>query len=454
MLVSFSVANFRSFSTEQLFSLTASRQLGGLHAGHVAPLPGSDEGVLRTGVVYGANGAGRSNLHKALGFVKDFALLRGKDTTTGRTPFLLGDMSALPSTFDLQFLVRGRLYRYSFTLDDQRIIEEWLTQTAGRQERPVYQRCTHSDGRVEITAPGLKDASERLAALIDAGCPASQSFLANAREQLTPEELGEALGEVIEWLDVGLTLLTPDSTPGLLGQTLASDEEFRTFAGDFLRSCATGIDGIQVRQQPLTLDEVSALLPRSLVTYLLRQPGPYQASVPLPDGDELLVMRSVDAVAFRRLGIQTTHSHPTEGVKVLELAQESDDTRRLLALVPALYQMSRGPAVFCIDEFDRGLHPMLVQKVLEYFLATCTAHPCQIIATTSDTHILNRELLRRDEIWFVEKDSGGASHLYSLVDFKVQPGLSERSGYLQGRFGNMPFLGNIDHLIEAPQALT
>jgi hypothetical protein len=447
MLVSFSVANFRSFSTEQLFSLASSKQLGD-HASHVMPLPSSDAGVLRTGVIYGAHGSGRSNLHKALGFVKDVALLPCKGAGTGRTPFRSGDMSTLPSTFDLQFLAGGKLYRYGFCVDDRNIVEEWLAQTTGNQEKPIYQRTTHSDGRVEISAPGLKSGSPRLAALVDAGAPPAQSFLAGARALLAPEELGEALSEVIEWLDTGLTLLTPDSTAGMLGQVLATDPEFRDFASGFLRSCGTGIDGIQVIRQSLSPEQVNALLPRSVLTFLLGQNGPYQASIPLPDDAELLVERTASAVAFHRLAIQTTHKHPGQGETVLELSEESYDTRRLLALVPALYQMSKGAAVFCIDEIDRGLHPMLVHKVIEYFLTTSAAHPCQIIATTHDTHLLTRELLRRDAIWFVEKDSRGASHLYSLMDFKIHPGLA-RTGYLQGRFGAVPFLGDIDHLIES-----
>jgi hypothetical protein len=446
MLVSFSVANFRSFSTEQLFSLAASKQLGDQHAGHVMPVGECGEGVLRTGVIYGANASGRSSLHKALGFVKDLALLPRKETT-GRTPFRLGDMSSLPSTFDLQFMAGGKLYRYGFSVDDERVVEEWLAQTSGCQERPVYQRHTHSGGRVEISAPGLKNISPALTSLVEAGVPAAQSFLASACSQLTAPELGEALSEVIEWLAVGLNLLTPDSTPGMLGQSLASDADFRAFTGSFLRSCATGIDAIQVQKRALSREEVSALLPQSLITYLVGQSGPYQASIPLPDDTELLVERTATGLFFNRLAIQTTHRHPGGGETVLALSEESDDTRRLLALVPALYQCSLGAAVFCIDEIDRGLHPMLLQKVIEYFLTTSAGNPCQIIATTHDTHLLTRELLRRDEIWFVEKDSRGASHLYSLTDFKIDPGLAH-SGYLQGRFGAVPFLGDIDHLIE------
>jgi len=447
MLVSFSVANFRSFSTEQLFSLTASTQLAEGHAAHVVPI-GECGGVLRTGVIYGANAAGRSSLHKALAFVKDTALLTRKGPGTGRTPFGQNGMRSLPSTFDLQFLQSGKLYRYGFSVDSERVAEEWLAQTVSNQERPIYHRRTLSNGRVEISAPGLMD-SPKLAALVSAGVLPAESLLASACRQLKASELGEALSDVIEWFAIGLSLLTPESTPGMLGQSLANDARFREFAGDFLRSCGTGIDGIQVQREALSREELYATLPSSLITYLLSQRGPYQASIPLPDDAELLVESTASGLSFHRLAIQTTHSNPGGDVTVLALSDEPGETRRLLALVPALYQCSKGAAVFCIDEIDRDLPPLLVQKVIEYFLATSSQHPCQIIATTHDTQLLTRELLRCDEIWFMEKDSRGASHLYSLMDCKIHPGLAR--GYLQGRYTAPPFTA--EQLLGPPETV-
>jgi AAA15 family ATPase/GTPase len=116
--------------------------------------------------------------------------------------------------------------------------------------------------------------------------------------------------------------------------------------------------------------------------------------------------------------------------------------------MPALYQMRRGHAVFFIDEIDRSMHPMLVHKFIEYFL-TCTAGACQIILTTHETHLLTLEMLRRDEMWFAEKDPAGATNLYSLADFNVRGALRLRNGYLEGRFGAVPFLGDIARLIDS-----
>src|ERR1039458_3987424 len=127
MIVSFSVSNFRSFSSEETLSLVASNRLSGSHDDHAVPIPDSKEKVLRTAVLYGANGAGKSNLFKAVRYVRTVALNpRNKGTGTGRLPFRFGDGEGAPSTFDLQFIAGDKLYRFGFKVDDQRILEGWL----------------------------------------------------------------------------------------------------------------------------------------------------------------------------------------------------------------------------------------------------------------------------------------------------------------------------------------
>jgi AAA15 family ATPase/GTPase len=104
--------------------------------------------------------------------------------------------------------------------------------------------------------------------------------------------------------------------------------------------------------------------------------------------------------------------------------------------------------VFVIDEIDRSLHPMLVRTFLESFLKLCEGEQRQIIVTTHESSLLDQDLLRRDEIWFAEKDSSSATRLYSLTDFKVRNDLELRKHYLQGRFGAVPFFGGIERLVE------
>jgi hypothetical protein len=151
-----------------------------------------------------------------------------------------------------------------------------------------------------------------------------------------------------------------------------------------------------------------------------------------------------DSGHFYRISIQAAHEQQAGKAVRLELAEESDGTRRLLNLVPLLHS-PRAAGVYFIDEIDRSLHPMLVREFLGSFLGGGGFR--QIIVTTHETNLLDQDLLRRDEIWFAEKDQSAATRLYSLLDFKVRNDLDIRKGYLQGRFGAIPFLGGVEHLL-------
>ena len=132
----------------------------------------------------------------------------------------------------------------------------------------------------------------------------------------------------------------------------------------------------------------------------------------------------------------------------LPLHEESDGSRQLLNLLPALYKLKMAGGVFVIDEIERSMHPILARKFIEYFLKAARGSNSQIIFTTHESTLLDLDILRRDGIWFAEKNEAGATQLYSLADFKVRNDLRIDKGYLQGRFGAIPFLGGIDHLIE------
>jgi hypothetical protein len=110
--------------------------------------------------------------------------------------------------------------------------------------------------------------------------------------------------------------------------------------------------------------------------------------------------------------------------------------------------MQRQGGVYFVDEIDRSMHPILVRQLLEFFLNSRGENPGQMILTTHESSLLDLDLLRRDEIWFAEKDSDQATRLYSLADFKVRNDLEIRKHYLQGRFGAIPFLGSLDRLMK------
>ena len=130
----------------------------------------------------------------------------------------------------------------------------------------------------------------------------------------------------------------------------------------------------------------------------------------------------------------------------MEEHEESDGTRRLVGLSPPLFSLLGSCATVFVDELDRSLHTLLSRHLIERFLSTESVSSGQRLFTTHDTNLLDLGLLPADSIWFVEKDSGGRSTLYSLAEFKPEQldRLASRleQGYLEGRFGAIPFLGD------------
>lgn len=444
MLVSFSVKNFRSFATEETISLVASKRFPD-HKEHLCQIPDSEENVLRMAVLYGANGAGKSNLFKALSYLKSIVLMpRKKNSGTGRVFFRLGNLEKENSEFDLLFLVNAKLYRFGFKVDDDRIAEEWLVRVVGGRETVVYERITDKDGKVSIKINGLKKADEKLKALATVGGPPNQSFLATIRATLNPSDYNSELHAIIDWFDESLQLIAPEATFGSLAHLLNTDSSFREFASEFLKAASTGVDHLNVHKKEVTEDELRVLLPESTVTKILNDLEEDGIAVFVrKEGYELWIEKGT-GTHFYSLTIQAAHTSQNGKEIPLDLSEESDGTLRLLNLIPALHYLKTKPTIFFIDEIDRSMHPMLSWKFLEFFLKTCLEG--QVIVTTHESNLLDLDLLRRDEIWFAEKDSTSATRLYSLNDFKVRQDLEIRKHYLQGRFGAVPFLGNIDRL--------
>ncbi len=442
MIVSFSVANFRSFKTEQTISLVANNKLP-KHDEHLAPIPNSREKVLRTAVLYGANGAGKSNLFRALRYVESVALTpRERNTGTAREPFRLGNSTNQPSSFCLQFIAEGKLYEFGFEIDDERILKEWLFHIQGGRHRSVYERITSGDGDVKIEAPGFKE--PKLAALATVGGPQNQSFLATVNATLDASDCGPDLSVVLGWFGRSLQLIAPDESFVPLVHLLSKDSEFLTFAGEFLKAASTGVDHLEILKKALSEDELRALLPPHVVRGVLRDAKEGPGVFRIDEGIELVVERQGKNSLYQ---IQAAHEHQPGKTVRLDLNDESDGTRRLLNLVPALHQLRATGAVFFIDEIDRSLHPMLVRQFLEFFVRSCPGGHGQVIVTTHESSLLDQDLLRRDEIWFAEKDQQAGTNLYSLMDFKVRNDLDLRKHYFQGRFGAVPFLGDLDNLL-------
>ncbi len=451
MLLSFSVENFRSFQAEETLNLLAAKGFEAEHP-HYCEIPNTKEHALRVASLYGANGAGKSNLVQAIALLKRLVL---HGTSPGETilykPFLLDNESpSKPTSFELQFLQEGEVFRYGMCYDADRIHEEWLSVYEGKKERNLFTRVTEKDGAVTVSLGATaKDTNvtKKIKALAEVGARPNQLFLTEVVNLDDPGAQGPRFQQTIEWFTSTLAIAGPDASFLSLAQTIASDETFGEFAGRFLREAGTGIAGLEVETREMSRSQFSAISPEMVKNTIKDLPSEGALYIQSPDGEEVFLEGpGKDVVKLRK--IVALHDADKETAVRFPLHEESDGSQRLLNLLPVLYRLAADGGVFLIDELERSMHPMLARKFIEFFLKAVPEARSQLIFTTHESTLLDLDLMRRDGIWFAEKDQKGATHLYSLADFKVRTDLRIDKGYLAGRFGAIPFLGGIDHLIE------
>jgi hypothetical protein len=361
-------------------------------------------------------------------------------------PFRLDStFSKKPTVFDLRFIAESEVFRYGISYDADRIHEEWLDVYDEKKDRSVFSRSNSENGDVVIEfGSSGKDVPSQIKSLAGSGIRPSQSFLAEIVDR-DEETQGPRLQRVINWFKRTLAVIEPDARFRGLVETISTDEKFARFAAKFLREASTGITDIRVTKTAVPRKKLPPL-PKE-VEDAVDASDDAVAITYGRDGEEIILDASKkDIIRFHRI---LAKHHGTKGQTVtFPLHEESDGTCRLLHLLPALYRLGENGGVFVVDELERSMHPALARKFIEFFLKATNAAGSQLIFTTHESTLLDLELMRRDGIWFAERDDAGASHLYSLADFNVRKDLDIEKGYFAGRFGAIPFLGGIDRLME------
>lgn len=408
MLLSFRFANHRSFRYEQQLNLTRVYDRQGDESAHT-------DAVQVIGI-FGANASGKSNCLQALHYMRRMVAFSDREVEPGlglnREPFRL-DQEGLrdPSRYVVDLSLGGTRYTYGFTVDSERVLEEWLYYYPKHRKRRVFERDREefSWGEESGKNPSLEQIAE-----ITASTALFISTVArfNRRPSRPDEEQAEPLHSVYMWfrrihgrVDLGSRL--PRLPPSHLFPT---SEDNRRVIVDLLRAADVGIVDVTMKSTAATEDPPLA-------------------------PDELRKERR----------LQFTHRGPSGNV-VMELADESTGTRQLLDLAIDAAVTLRNGDTMIVDEIDASLHPLLTAKLIGLFQSgVSNPHGSQLIFTSHDAALLGTfdgdEILHRDEIWFAEKDDDGASVVYPLTDFKPRrAGENRQRRYLNGNYGGTPDL--------------
>ena len=414
MLVEFKIKNFRSFREETTLSMVASADKTLLENTVAAPEFGG-RSLLRSAVVYGPNAAGKSNLIAAANFVKRFvntSMDRKLDTPIEVAPFLLvAEPVTAPVEFELTFIdSRDVRYQYGFHVTTEQVVREWLVaypkglpQTWFEREHPVGKEPEWYFGR------NLKGRNSQVAELTRPDV----LFLSNAAK-LNHRQLTY----VLTWFKKGLRVIDAEEAKVTLSFFSAvkakEDEQTRVGIQTLLKVADFGISDFDVQERTFTEKD-------------------FPEEMPIELRSQFVDKKTLDV--FMR--------HPVSGVGEvsLPLKEESSGTQRYFALSGPLYDVLENGWTLFVDELDSSLHPLLVRYIVELFHnPQINSKGAQLIFNTHDTTLMDGSLFRRDQIWFVEKDRQGCSHLYPLLDYSPRKDEALEKGYLLGRYGAIPFL--------------
>lgn len=405
MLIEFSVGNFRSFHDRVTFSMVAanlSAKDKTLDENNTFEPEGGPR-LLTSAAVYGANASGKSNLVRAIGFMRGFVLNSPQGTRPSGgievEPFRLSTASASqPSHFEIVFIAEGRRYRYGFEVTAERVEREWLLHVPRSREARLFERL----GDAIQLGEGFREGKE-----IGGRTRPNALFLA-----VVAQFNGPIAQAITGWFR-DLVLAPGLEDAGLRSYTIAHfvDGAHREEIRNLIKRLDLGIDEVMVE------------------------------NVATPER-EAYVVRTVHK--FSGNGGQRT----IEEIFDLD-GQESEGTQRLFALAGPVASALKTGQVLVIDEFDARLHPLVTREMVGLFNSkTSNPHHAQLIFTTQDTNLLDNRFFRRDQIWFTEKDRYGATHLYSLAEFKVRNDASFERDYVRGRYGAIPYLGELRQIME------
>ena len=426
MLINFSIENWMSFRDRTEFTMTATKEQQ--HGNRLAKLKRYRLRALPTAVIYGGNASGKTNFFKAINFAKHY-ITKGSlpDYPINVEPFLLNEGKRKnPVSFTFEILIENDLYELSFTLSTMEVIEEKLIKITSSSEKTLYHRM--KNGIPIVLHPSI--ATGRLMFAFD-GTRDNQLFLTNSVSQKITTFL-----PVFKWFSETLVLIAPDTRFDSFEQFITESSSLYDTMNSVLPNLDTGIS--HLGEEEISMDSLPF---HKEFNQKLKEEVKNNHAIKIRNKDEqIIVTRQDDELSVHKL--YTYHRDSKRKDIRFEMRQESDGTRRIIDLLPAILDLvnTRIPKVYIIDEIDRSLHSLLIRQLLEIFLSSCSEiSRKQLLFTTHDLLLMDQALFRRDEMWITERDPEGSSRMISFSEYEdIRNDKDILKSYLQGRMGGIP----------------
>lgn len=418
MLAEFKVSNFRSIKEIQTLSMVASKDKSLLDSNCIETEINAIPQLVKSAVMYGANASGKSNLIHALAFMRavvenSFArMIEGQKYNI--SPFRFeSSCSNQPSEFEVTFIEEGVRYQYGFALTADRIIREWFLAYPKTQPQRWFEREYDEKEKTYKWHFGSHLSLQKN--LIDSWKEQTRSnalFLSTA-VQLNSEQLRP----FFNWFVNKLVIVPSNSNFGTdFTVNYAKSESKKSKIIKYMQAADLGIVDFNVE--------------------IIKG-----KKVNVQFGEESITTQKFDNADL--LKITFFHEGKNKSKIGVDYGEESHGTQRFFGFIGPLSEVLENGRILIIDELDSSFHTLMVRFLIKLFHSKLNTNKAQLFFSTHNTSLLDPELFRRDQIWFIEKDTSQESHLYPLTDFSPRKGEALEKGYLLGRYGALPFFGDL-----------
>lgn len=424
MLLKFSVENFRSIHNKCTLSMIA-QGISDEPKYNYAVI--GKKKILKTAAIYGANSSGKTNIIRALGAMTNTVLSSVKLNDGDKLeydPFRLVADNNKPSYFEVMFTIEDTVYKYGFEIDSYKIHGEWLYQSTlnARSMKVLFIRTLEGIG---VEANNFPEGIDK-----ESMTNTNRLFIS-----LCAQLGGNISQQIVSWFKEDLNAISGIYCQDYLGYSkimLHKHLEGYDKAINFFKILKLGFNKIETIENEIDISSFPEDMPEEMKAQLIQA---------FKDKKKI-DLKSQHNIYDRKGAIIKTDVFDIDDM-------ESEGTKKLIQLSGPIFNTLTNGAILAIDELDAKMHPLISQYIVDLFNNPETnPNNAQLIFTTHDTHLLSSSLLRRDQIWFTEKDQMEQTDLYRMMDIELPDGTKPRNdanfekNYIKGRYGAVPYIIN------------